>query len=155
MRYFIIALFSFFALTAGVNAQTDVPSSVTAAFKSKFPNAQHLRWDKEDARTFEAEFTMNGHKMSALFDRTGTWKETETRINKDALPDAVVSAISKKFSGFKLENIERIENEKGNTSYEVELEKKNRSIEVVFDKNGKVLKQKAEEENDHDESDED
>ena len=155
MRYLIIALFFLPLLATALHAQTDVPSAVTAAFKAKFPGAEKPSWDKEDAGTYEAEFSLNGHKMSALFDRSGSWKETETRIEVKDLPSAVARKISKKFSGYDVEDAERIEDAKGHTSYEVGLEKGNTNLEVVFSADGQVLKQKAEKENDQNERDED
>lgn len=148
MRYLIFALAFLTVPLIHAQAQDNVPSAVRTAFSARFSKAKDVRWDMEDKTTYEAEFTMGGTAMSALFDRKGTWKETETRIGKDALPSAVTATIAKDFQGYEMEEIQRIDNSKNEVSYEVEFEKGDRSMEVVFDANGHVLKRKTEPEKD-------
>ncbi|MCB2205527.1 PepSY-like domain-containing protein [bacterium] len=155
MRYFIIAMFFLPLLSSCAEAQADIPPAVSKAFDVKFPGAVDLRWDKEDAKTYEAEFTMDGSEMSALFDASGTWMETETSIKTRDLPQAVHETIAKQFSGYDIEDAEQIEDAKGSISYEVELENEEHSVEVVFTADGHVLKQKAEKEDGQNERDND
>ena len=84
-------------------ATDKVPTVVTSAFKAKFPNATKTSWEMENANEYEAGFKQNGDEVSANFDNTGKWLETETEIKISALPVAVQNALSKDFAGFKIE----------------------------------------------------
>lgn len=129
-----------------VNAQ-DVPQKVKEEFGKKFPNAQKVKWDKENDTEWEAEFKMNGKEYSANFTNDGTWKETEQEIKVSELPDAVKKTLEKEFAGYKIEEAEISETPQG-TFYEVEVEKGKQEFEVLLSKDGKVLKKEEEKETD-------
>jgi len=116
-----------------------VPTAVTSAFKAKFPNATKTSWEMENANEYEASFKLNGKEVSANFDNTGKWLETETEIKVSALPAAVKAALSKDFAGFKIEEASKIESAKDGNCYEAELEKGEETFDVLFLPNGKIL----------------
>lgn len=140
------------SLTMPVFGQT--PTAATAAFQKKFPTAQSVHWEQEADGTYEADFKMNGKKMSAAFSAVGIWLETETAIKTKALPEAVRAAIAEAFSGYEIEEAERVETQEG-VVYEVKLEKeadgKETELEVLFAGDGKVLRQEQEDEEEDDE----
>ena len=77
--------------------------------------------------------------MSASFDNSGKWIESETAITEKELPASVVGILNNDFSGYWKTLIEIYESPeiKG---FELGLKKGETSIEVIFDNNGKILK---------------
>ena len=77
--------------------------------QSQFPDAKNIKWGKENANDFEAEFKLDGKKVSANFSMKGAWLETETEFPVVDLPEAVVASINKKFGGWKIVGADKIE----------------------------------------------
>ncbi|MEO7174780.1 MAG: PepSY-like domain-containing protein [Saprospiraceae bacterium] len=128
-----------------------IPAAVSAAFKTKFPNAAKVSWEMENKTEYEANFKLNGEEVSANFDNTGKWLETETEIKTSALPAAVQSTLAKDFAGFKVEEASKINNVKNGNCFEAEIEKGEESYDILFSTEGKVLlKTKLEEKEDKD-----
>jgi hypothetical protein len=116
-----------------------VPAAVTSAFKAKFPTATKTSWQMEKANEYEAGFKLNGNEISANFDNTGKWLETETEINVSALPASVQSALIKDFAGFKINEASKIESVKNGNCFEAEIEKGEETFDVLFTADGKML----------------
>jgi hypothetical protein len=116
-----------------------VPATVTSAFKAKFPNATKTSWEMENENEYEAGFKLNSEEVSANFDKTGKWLETETEIKVSALPASVQSALSKDFAGFKINEASKIESLKNGNCFEAEIEKGEETFDVLFTTDGKML----------------
>ena len=143
----VIAILSITNLGAQKIAVDKFPAAVLAAFKAKFTSATKPSWEMENKNEYEAEFKLNGQKVSANFDNTGKWLETETEIKISDLPTAVQSVLSKDFAGFKIEEASKIESAKNGNCFEAEIEKGKETFDVLFTPDGKVLsKTKVEEE---------
>src|ERR1043166_5042822 len=84
-----------------------VPSMVSSAFKTKFPNVQKVKWEMENEKEYEAGFKLNSIEMSALFDASGNWLETEFEIKVAGLPQPVSQTISKQFNGYAIKEAEK------------------------------------------------
>ncbi len=126
-----------------------VPAAVLSAFKAKFPTATKTSWELENTNEYEAGFKLNGEEVSANFDNTGKWLETETEIKVSALPAAVQAALAKDYAGFKIEEASKIESAKDGNCFETEIEKGEETFDVLFTPDGKMLsKTKAEKEKD-------
>ena len=142
MKNTIIALLFAVAMSSTAYAQKisadKVPASVTSAFKTKFPNATQIKWEMEGG-DYEAGFKLNGEEMSANFDNTGKWLETETEIKTAALPASIQSALKKDFEGYKLKEASKVESLKNGNSFEVEIQKGEEAFDVLFSTEGKVL----------------
>ena len=55
---------------------SDVPSAVKATFRSLYPNATNVRWEREREHgeiVYQATFLVNGDKTRALFSANGTF----------------------------------------------------------------------------------
>lgn len=115
-----------------------VPAAVTSAFKTKFPTATKATWEMEKSE-YEANFKLNGEEMSANFDNTGKWMETETEIKVSALPTTIQSTLTKDFAGYKINEASKIESEKNGKCYEAEVEKGEETFDFLFSADGKVL----------------
>jgi hypothetical protein len=131
-------------LSFTANAQ-DVPSTISTSFSKKFPDAKAVKWEKENAEEWEAEFRMDGINYSANYSADGKWKETEQKILVNDLPNPIKSMILTKYSSYKIDQAEILETPdfKG---YEVELENKEQTIILLLDKSGKIIKEEIEKE---------
>ena len=128
-------------------AADKIPPAVSSAFKVKFPTATKISWEMENENEYEAGFRMNGEEVSATYDNTGKWLETETEIKVSDLPTAVHAALAKDFTGFKIEEASKIESVKNGSCYEAEIEKGEETFDVLFAADGVMLsKTKMEEE---------
>jgi len=116
-----------------------VPVAVISAFKAKFPTVAKTNWELENTNEYEAGFKLNGEKVSANFDNTGKWLETETEIKASALPASVQTALSKDFAGFKINEASKIESVRNGNCFEAEIEKGEDTYDVLFTTDGKVL----------------
>lgn len=141
----ILAVFSFSA--CGQNKE--VPAKIKTAFEQKFPNAQKVKWDKENETEWEAEFKMNGKEFSANFSSDGEWMETEYKIEKSEIPQIVKQTLDNEFAGYKIEEAEISETTDGKV-YEFALEKDETEMEVAISPDGKVVKKEVKKEEDED-----
>jgi Putative beta-lactamase-inhibitor-like, PepSY-like len=132
---FVVAL----ALPLSMFAQK-APSAVQTAFKKRFPTVTKVDFDKEKSGEYEAEFKMNGVKMSANFTADGKWRETESEVAATALPAEVSKAITAKFPKAKVVGAAKIETSDRGTIYEADLKTGMKSSEVLFDAFGNVVK---------------
>jgi hypothetical protein len=118
----------------------DVPQKVKDAFSKKFPAAQNVKWDKENAHEYEAEFTIDGNKSSANFSDKGEWLETESTVAFTLLPAKVKEAYNKAHNGIEVKAAARIETSKGITKYEIEYKAGKKTKEEVYNENGTIIK---------------
>ncbi len=128
----VLAGFTGFSLLA-----QEVPSKVTKAFQSKFGKAGNVTWDMEDGTEWEAEFTMDKKTMSACFDTSGKWLETERKISVSALPDAVRESLKAHYGDYEIEAVEQIETP-DSAGYEIRIEKNERTMEVWAAPSGEI-----------------
>jgi hypothetical protein len=142
MRKIVFMLLVAATMSNAANAQKisadKVPAAVTSAFKTKFPTATKATWEMEKSE-YEANFKLNGEEMSANFDNTGKWMETETEIKVSALPTTIQSTLTKDFAGYKINEASKIESEKNGKCYEAEVEKGEETFDFLFSADGKVL----------------
>ena len=139
MKNFVILIVALSMISVSAFSQKNPPENVKKEFTKKYASAQSIKWKSEEKNEWEAEFNMDGKKMSASFDNSAKWVESETEITEKELPFSVVSTLNKDFQGYRKGHIEIFENTeiKG---YELGLEKGETSIEVIIDNNGKVIK---------------
>jgi len=136
---FITSLLVVFMLTnRGMAQQIHVTSKAKKAFTAKFPNAKNVHWGKESAHVFEAEFTLDGTRMSANFDEQGNWKETETPISKGNVPTTVMQSMQKNYSQATLRQAYKVA-QPGRIVYEMEVKMGGHNRELVFSSKGKVI----------------
>lgn len=106
-----------------------IPAEVTDAFKERYPHAEKVAW-KDQITSFEAEFVLNDYDMTADFNSSGDWLQSEKKIKYEELPAGVKDGFSKsKYSDW----------EKGNSFFEI-----NKSSEApqyrIYVKKGAVVK---------------
>jgi uncharacterized membrane protein YkoI len=106
----------------------------------KVPGATNIKWGKENAKEYEAEFKLGGKSASANFLTDGSWVETEMEINNTELPAAVAAAVQKKHPGAVLIKVYKIETAKGAITYEAEIKTGNKKQELILNADGSVVK---------------
>jgi hypothetical protein len=116
-----------------------VPAPVKQAFLNKFPSATNISYEMEK-KDYEINFKEKGVEMSANFDATGKWLETETEIKESDLPKDVSASVAKNFSGFKISEVAKAETPGKGLIYEMDLNKEKEGYEVQFSPKGDVLK---------------
>ncbi|MCF8380167.1 MAG: PepSY-like domain-containing protein [Bacteroidales bacterium] len=94
------ALASLYIASCGQKSK-DVPAEVKIAFAEKFSQATNVKWDKENATEWEAEFKMNGVESSANFDLSGKWMETEYLIASEDLPATLIETLAADYADYK------------------------------------------------------
>ena len=117
------------------------PKSVTETFSKKFPTATKVSWGKEGAKEWEAEFTLEGTKISANFSLDGAWVETERGIKITELPKKVAEAIAKQYPGWKITEADRTETAKNGTIYEADIKNGLKKNEVAYKEDGTPVKE--------------
>ncbi|HJS53450.1 MAG TPA: hypothetical protein VJ765_02870 [Chitinophagaceae bacterium] len=61
-------------------SDSDVPATVKSAFSAKYSTATEVKWEdasENNVQTYQAKFMLNGKKMKAEFDGTGTFVKEE------------------------------------------------------------------------------
>jgi uncharacterized membrane protein YkoI len=134
----LAAIITFSACAQGLDA-SKVPAAVKTAFAKKFPGAT-AEWGKENSKEYEAEFKMNGKSASANFLTDGSWVETEMEINNAELPQPAANAVKTKYPGATVLKVYKIDNAKGETTYEAEIKTGNKKKELVLKADGTIVK---------------
>ena len=118
----------------------DVPKEVADAFAKKFPAATNIKWGKENAKEYEAEFKLNGKSASANFLTDGSWVETEMQVDVSEAPAAVTAAVQQKHLGTSIIRLYKIDNSKGDLTYEAEIKTGNKKQEMILKAEGTIIK---------------
>jgi hypothetical protein len=126
-------------VTVQAFSQKNPAEIVKKEFDKKYATAQSVKWNQEEKNEWEAEFIIGDKKMSASFDNTGKWLESETEITEKELPAPVTVTLNKDFLGYKRGDISILDSPQMK-GYEIGLKKGKTSIEVVIDSNGNILK---------------
>lgn len=137
-------------LAIGIMAHSQTPpEKVNNAFNKKFANAGEVKWEQEEADEWEVEFNLDGQDMSASFDASGTWMETEGEVKKEDIPAEVFKAICLDFDGWEFEKTELVETPdfKG---YEIVLEKEDTEVEILVSSSGVITIKEVDVEDDDD-----
>jgi hypothetical protein len=116
--------------------QATPPTEAKAGFEYKFPRATNVKWEKENA-DFEVSFKQDRAEMSAVFDKNGSLKETETEIAVSTLPASAAAYIKQHYAGQKVKEAAKIVKADGTVNYEAEISKK----DVLFDASGNFLRE--------------
>lgn len=115
------------------------PTLVQKAFEQKFPTATKVSWGKENTKEWEAEFTLDGSKVSANFSNDGTWVETEREIPVSELPKAVAEAIQRQYPNWKITEADKTETAKNGTIFEADIKSGMQKKALAFKQDGTVV----------------
>ena len=93
-----------------------------------------------EKKDYEINFKYKGVEMSANFDASGKWLETETEIKESDLPKKVSVSVTKNFAGFKISEVAKVETTDKPLFYKMDLNKGDEGYKVHFSPKGDVLK---------------
>ncbi|MBB3186048.1 PepSY-like domain-containing protein [Microbacter margulisiae] len=137
-RFWFMILAVLFVTSSTFANVKAVPNVVKTSFAKKFQNARTVKWSRENAQEWEADFVLNGHSYSANFDNQGQWKETEHRIPVAEVPEAVNKALKKGFPDYRITEVDLSETPSGET-YEFDVIKGALKREVDFNRTGVLI----------------
>ncbi|RSK50049.1 PepSY-like domain-containing protein [Hymenobacter rigui] len=115
-----------------------VPAAAVTAFRTQFPEAKTVHWEKE-AANYEADFAQKGVEMSAVFTAAGVLVETESAIRYNLLPALARTALAQQYKGYKIVETAKIVSAGGIVQYEAEVSRSGKRQDVLFDSNGRLL----------------
>jgi hypothetical protein len=138
-KIFFVAL-AIIGSSATTFAQSKAPKEVETAFNAKFPKAIKVKWDKENATEYEANFINNGVEYSANFSIDGKWLETESPETFENLPVNIQTAFSNSHKGVKIKAVAKIETLNSGIQYEIEVKKGLKTVEYLYNSEGKLIK---------------
>lgn len=141
MKKIFLLLLPAICLAATAPAQNiTVPAVVKTAFTAKYPGATHVKWGKESAKEYEAEFKLNNTGVSANFKMDGSWVETETVIAVSELPAAISSAIKAKYPSASITLAEKTEQPGNKVLYEVTIMVNGKKKGIELNPDGSFVK---------------
>ena len=123
------------ACRQNINAKY-IPALVINALQVKFPDANKVEWEKIN-NLYEADYEIASAEYSALIDASGKMVMYKQEIPETELPVTLSGALRQNFSGYTLEETERIY-KNGEVFYQIELEKNNQELNQVFSENGQA-----------------
>jgi hypothetical protein len=140
MKKIFIVLVAAIITGSSAHSQIKVTDAAKKAFAAKFPNATNVKWGKENANEYEAEFKLNGQPVSANFKLDGSWVETESSIAVTDLPSAITNAIKAKYPGTVLNKAEKVEMSGGKIVYETVVKVNGKKKEIEINPDGTFAK---------------
>jgi len=103
-----------------------VPAEILRVFKDAFPEVElgDVEWEWEvPQKIYEAEFKHQNYEYEVEITVTGHHLLTEVEIPEEEIPEVVKSACSRKFRGWKIDEVEKVSYSNGDVYYELELSK--------------------------------
>lgn len=134
------------------NGYKIVSEETIAAFKSDFPGATKVEWEKKK-EYYVADFKLEGGKrdMEAWYDNSGKRYLTEKDITKGELPAPIITALkSSIYADWYIDEITRVGYE---TIYIIEVEQGKNEVDLVYNADGVLLKEIVEGGGGHDNGD--
>jgi len=136
-KILIICLTLTLACNAGVKAQA--PDAVKKTFQAKYPGENDPDWHQDDHGYYEANFKIDGIKYRADFNEDGSWVETETSIDEDDLPKAILKVIEEKYADEDITEVEKVDSASKGLFYDVEFKQKGKNMDVEFKADGTII----------------
>lgn len=141
LKIFIVLFIGGFVANAQDLRPSEVPEGIVANFEKTFANANDVEWERQ-GEGFSVEFEEKRMDREIWYDASGEILRAEKELMENDLPAAIKKNIKTDYAGFQIEDAEMRE-EKGETTYFVELEKKGMEKNIRFDTSGKVLDERV------------
>lgn len=130
----IVILFVLFSCKGEI-----IPREIKMKLIEMEPSAHNIVWTIDD-NIFQVDYVLHDKKTTSYFDKNGTWLETESEIDFDELPKAILETLKIKLSEYSIIDIELVKTKENQELYEVDLKKGDKIYDILFDKNGKILR---------------
>jgi len=142
MKLIIFAMIFLFT-SVSVFAQKDsVPKNVKKSFSELFTKVENLKWSKQGS-DFEANFTKEGEKISAVLDSSGNLIEMQSPMEIDLLPPTVPIHVEDKFKGYRIIKAYKIAKPKRDIFYKVVVSNGDVRRDLIFNYKGKYMDKDA------------
>lgn len=141
-RQLILIAVAFFFFTASSVAQgNDVPQAVKATFSNQYPGAENVEY-KDNPLNVWVNFTLNGQKMSASYNKKGEWKHTEKDWSFDQLTQPVKDGFNKsKYASWEVTETVVIYMAGGSEQYRLRVKKNDLQKKYLyFNQKGRLLR---------------
>ena len=142
LRKTVVLIIVIFAVSITSFAQIrKIPAEVTAAFTKQYAAAADVTY-KDNLKSFNVHFTLNGAKMIAKYGSKGEWKETERVIDLETLPAAVKEGFEKsKYFDWQTAEAVVIQHPSGTEQYRLKVEKNELQKKYLFyTKSGRLIR---------------
>ena len=116
MKSLIIAIGSLFTVATSNAADVNVTPSVAQSFKSSFAKASEVKWSMI-RNYYQADFTVDGVRLSALFDEDSFLIATTRNISSTDLPAKLQKKLRKEMGNMWITAMIMVVDEKGTTYY--------------------------------------
>ncbi|WP_033564802.1 PepSY-like domain-containing protein [Sphingobacterium sp. SYP-B4668] len=139
----LMLLFSIQAIYAQDIKESQVPAVILNAYKLQFKNAKLSEWEIKHNGVYEVDFktSLTGKDHTALYTPEGKLVSYKQEITAKQLPREVKDAIKKEFKGFRIDDVDRYD-QQGKVTYKVGLKNSPQEYEVVFSASGAVISKK-------------
>jgi hypothetical protein len=117
--------------------QKNVPSVVLNAFMTTYPQATDVEWELRGG-TYNVEFEIGEIDHEAWFDGSGKLLKHKEEVPHLSLPSAIADLIKHDFSSYKLDGVDKME-ENGKTFYLIELDGTPNDRILHVSPDGKIL----------------
>lgn len=121
--------------------ETEVPRNVQIKFLELEPSAHRINWTIDDG-IYQVDCLIKSKKTTSYFDKNGNWLETESEIDSEELPEAILKTLKTKMGEYSIIDIELVKTKENQVLYEVDLKKENKIYDILFDETGKILRKK-------------
>ncbi len=143
MKRLLFVLLTVIVIQPAISQIRKIPSEVTNAFTTKYPDAKDVQW-KDNLTNFSARFTSkDSTKCEASFNGKGEWQSTEEELDETKLPAEIKEGFAKsRYADRKVTEVLKIEKKESEVQYRMLVKKS--SLEkkyLYFDKAGKLVKE--------------
>lgn len=118
---------------------TEVPRDIQLKFLEIEPSAHNIAW-KIDNNIYQVDCLVDAKHTTSYFDKDGNWLETESEIDIEDLPEAILKTLQTKLSEYSIKDIELVKTNVSQVLYEVDLKKGSKVYDILFDETGKILR---------------
>lgn len=136
---YLVLFSSTLPLACASQDNDNVPKAVNESFQKKYPGENDPDWEIDRNGNYEAHFKKQGIKYNVDFSPEGQWIETETKVDKKDLPEAIQAVIKDKYEDIKIVEIELVLHHSKGTFYDVEFKKDGDKFDVEFDTMGQII----------------
>ncbi len=137
MNKSVIILFLLIPFALFAKDKTTPPAEVLNAFNKLYPNQKHPEWVKLN-NTYKAHFNIKFILKTVTFNEKGILLETETEVDENDLPPAVLDAIGENFKNHKIKQAFHVKTDQ-ELKYRIHVKRGKSNFFVVYDLNGKML----------------